>query len=149
MTLFLRGDFHSRRFNLRCTTIGPKTSVRPCGTRYKRAPKLVTPRPHIVVILIMDSAFAQADLLVELITTSVAQVKKIYRDAKCNLPVLDSPDNVAAPMSPSFRTALRTLQGACSQLTTLLSPPAETIALVCWDISRASNVQSNSLFVPT
>ncbi|KAK7685215.1 hypothetical protein QCA50_011578 [Cerrena zonata] len=79
----------------------------------------------------MEDAFAQADRLVELITSSVNQVKEVYRSSKQTLPVLDNPDETTAPMSSDFRTALRTLHGACSQLTSLLSPPAETVSLVC------------------
>ena len=78
----------------------------------------------------MEDAFAQADQLVELITTSVARIKDVYRDSSQTLPTLDTPDDTTAPLSPDFRNSLRELQGACSQLTTLLSPPAETVVVV-------------------
>lgn len=79
----------------------------------------------------MENALTQADKLVELITNSVAQIKEVYSYSKQTLPVLDDPDASTAPMSPDFRASLRILQGACSQLTALLTPPAETIITVC------------------
>ena len=78
----------------------------------------------------MEDAITQADQLVELITTSVACIKDIYKNLNQTLPLLDIPDDSIVPPSLDLRDNLRILQGACSQLTTLLSPPAEAITTV-------------------
>ncbi|KAK7685213.1 hypothetical protein QCA50_011576 [Cerrena zonata] len=79
----------------------------------------------------MDDMFAELDTLVSLIASSVDKLKQEFKESGKPVPSIHSTESHpfdTGPISQRFDDALRTVQGACAQLTTLVSPPQLTVA---------------------
>ena len=79
----------------------------------------------------MNNGLSQVDQLLELITTSASRAKEEYASAHPLL-ALDTFEEspVSHCNSQRYQDALCVLRSACAQLTTLLSPPTQTLSLV-------------------
>ena len=91
----------------------------------------------------MDATFAQLDDLLSLITSSIGQLKDEIRATGTPLPPLDSVDSHpfdTGAVPKGVENALRIVQGACAQLTTLVTPPQATISNVGLRISRVMHM---------
>ncbi|KAI0081920.1 S-adenosyl-L-methionine-dependent methyltransferase [Panus rudis PR-1116 ss-1] len=78
------------------------------------------------------SAFVELDNLVSLISSAVEQLKEEYNQLGYSLPTLDDvkePAYNSAQVSDRLEHAVQCIQGACSQLSTLITPPKITLAL--------------------
>lgn len=76
---------------------------------------------------------SQLDELVSLISSAADYIKKEYQHH--GTPVLSLDETQEHPydtahVSREFQHALRTLQGACAQLSTLVTPPSRTLNAV-------------------
>ena len=81
----------------------------------------------------MDDAYTQLDQLVSLISSSVDYIKQEFRASGQAIPSLNDtnghPFDTAAT-SQKLIDALRIVQGASTQLTTLIAPPQYTLSNV-------------------
>ncbi|KAH8101607.1 S-adenosyl-L-methionine-dependent methyltransferase [Cristinia sonorae] len=79
----------------------------------------------------MEATFADLDKLVALITSAVADLKDEHRRMQYPFPSLN--DTQPHPLDsqhtpPKLNQAIQTIQGACAQLTTMVTPPSHTLA---------------------
>lgn len=89
----------------------------------------------------MEASFAELDNLLALITSAVSDVKEEYRRLKYPFPSLNDlkPHPLDAQHTPpKLKKAIESIHGACAQLSTLITTPQHTLALV----SRSSTVHN-------
>ncbi|CAL1708128.1 unnamed protein product [Somion occarium] len=81
----------------------------------------------------MESTFSELDNLVSLITSSADQIKQEYRNSRQTIPSLNSTEGHpfdAEAISQELQDALRTVHGACAQLTAMVAPPQYTLTVL-------------------
>lgn len=81
----------------------------------------------------MDASFTELDSLVTLITSAVNDVKAEYTRLKHPFPTLN--DTEPHPLDsqytpPKLKKAIQAIQGACSQLSTLVTTPQHAVSVV-------------------